>query len=197
LPKFNGQRLLESIIKYGIAGLVNEVGQDDGVFLGESGLPGAQIESTSNESDNQSRRRNRDLPKAQVRGSHSCTLAIYANYRRDEAVATAGQGLNKARAFRRVSQRLPQFVDGRVEAVVEIDKRICRPDLRTQLFPSDDFPRSSQQNLQNKKRLLLQLDTRTLLAQFAGAQVDLEDPKPQQGGRSTLKGPFSRISPPS
>jgi hypothetical protein len=69
--------------------------------------------------------------------------------------------------------------------------------LRTQLFASDDFPRSSQQNLQDKKGLLLQLDPRTLLAQFAGAQVDLEDPKPQQGGRSTLKGPFFRISPPS
>jgi hypothetical protein len=44
-----------------------------------------------------------------------------------------------------------------------------------QFFTANDFPRSGHQDFENKKRLLLQLDAYTLLAQFTSAQVDLED----------------------
>jgi hypothetical protein len=101
------------------------------------------------------------------------------------------------RTLGRIPECLPQLIDRGVEAVVEVDECIRRPDLRAELFPSDDLPRSSQQYLQDKKRLFLQLDPRALLAKFARAQVDLKNPKAQQGGRPALKGRLFRISPPS
>src|ERR1700682_5394637 len=46
-----------------------------------------------------------------------------------EAVATPGQRLDEPRILRRISQRLAQFVDRGIQAVVEVDEGVGGPDL--------------------------------------------------------------------
>jgi hypothetical protein len=52
----------------------------------------------------------------------------------DEAVAAPRQSLDEARLLGIVPQRLAQFLDGRVDAVVEIDKGASRPKPALQFF---------------------------------------------------------------
>src|SRR5450755_1198239 len=55
----------------------------------------------------------------------------------------------------------------------EIDKRILRPELFLQFLACDQFARAVQQYLQNGKRLTLQADMHSFLAQFPGVGVEL------------------------
>jgi hypothetical protein len=58
--------------------------------------------------------------------------------------------------------------------MIEIDKRIGRPQNAAQLLPADWLTWLREQHLQNAQRLLLQPDPDALLAQFAGARIQLE-----------------------
>jgi len=60
-------------------------------------------------------------------------------YGSDEAISTAGQRFDVARAGRGISQGFAHFVDGRVQAVIEVDERIGGPEFLLQLFAGDDF----------------------------------------------------------
>jgi hypothetical protein len=59
--------------------------------------------------------------------------------------------------------------------MIEIDKRIFGPDLLPQLFPSDQFARSLQEDGADLKRLALQVHLHAVLAQLAGLEVGLKD----------------------
>ena len=56
------------------------------------------------------------------------------SHRSKEAIATAGQRFDKARVFRRVAQRLADFVNGRIQVVIDIDKSV-RPQPLLQFLP--------------------------------------------------------------
>src|SRR5579862_1396372 len=60
---------------------------------------------------------------------------------REKAVATAGNGLDKAGALGGVAQGLPDFVDHFVEPVVEIHKSICGPEFFLKFLATYDFAR--------------------------------------------------------
>src|SRR4029077_12568862 len=111
-----------------------------------------------------------------ARGRSFC-FAIYAAHRCDEAIAATRQGFNEPRTLSQVAQRLAQFVDRRVQTVVEVDKRVGRPDAGTKLVPGYYFARVMEQDVENAKRLFLQLHPQTLLMKFPGTQVKLESSK--------------------
>src|SRR5581483_6386413 len=88
-----------------------------------------------------------------------------------KAVATAGEGLDKTRTRRGVAQGLPQFVDDGVEAVVEVNKSIGRPQPLADFFAGDQISRALQQHEQNLEGLLLQAQAHSGPAQLAGIGV--------------------------
>jgi hypothetical protein len=55
----------------------------------------------------------------------------------DEAVPVAGQSFNELGILARVAQCLPEFLDGVVQTVVELDECVCGPQAGTQILPRD------------------------------------------------------------
>ena len=66
--------------------------------------------------------------------------------RANETVAALGERLDEARRLRRVTQRLPQALDGVVQPAIEIDEGVRRPDLPLELVPRHDLAGVVQQN---------------------------------------------------
>ena len=56
--------------------------------------------------------------------------------------------------------------------MIEVDKRVIGPELRSKLFPGHQFPWVFQQENQDLERLLTHLHSRPELPQFAGAQIE-------------------------
>ena len=101
-------------------------------------------------------------------------MDVSVNFR-DEAVAAAGQGFDVAGSGGGVSEGLADFVDGGVEAVVEVDEGVGGPELLLQLFAGDDFSGALEQQGEDLERLALQAELDSALAQFACAEVEFED----------------------
>ncbi|MGC1904754.1 MAG: hypothetical protein WA715_13115 [Candidatus Acidiferrum sp.] len=87
----------------------------------------------------------------------------------EEPVAATGESLNEARTDNGVAQGIAQFVNGRVQAVVEVYEGILLPDLGAQFLASDYIIGPLQQDAEDLKRLFLKLDAFPLLAQLACA----------------------------
>jgi hypothetical protein len=68
---------------------------------------------------------------------------------------------------------LAEFVDGGVQAVVEIDERVGGPEAVTELLPRDHFARPFEKNLKNVKRAVLELDPHPVLAEFRSCKIGL------------------------
>ena len=67
-------------------------------------------------------------------------------HRRDETISTARKSFDKARVFRRVAQHLANLVNGCVQVVVDIDKRVG-PKLALQFVPGPTSPGRSRRML--------------------------------------------------
>ena len=129
-------------------------------------------------------RRHDDLPTAWQGnrapthgGPFRCT--IYPGNRGDEPISASRQCLNKSRVIGRISQRLPQLVDRRVQTVVEINEGIGRPVLGAKVFAIHHFTGPLQQDREDMKGLFLQLDPHALLAQLSLAHVHLKHSEAQ------------------
>src|ERR1700730_17739841 len=86
-----------------------------------------------------------------------------------------------------VAERVPEPADRSIETVVEIDKRVCRPQTGPELVASDDLARSFQQESENLEGLFLKPYPGSITAQFASPQIDFEDseldhPRPVTAG---------------
>jgi len=68
--------------------------------------------------------------------------------------------------------------------VVEIDECIGLPEAVSQFIAGDDLAGSFQEHHENLKRLLGKLQAESMLAEFQGIQVYLEDPKTYDSRRS-------------
>src|SRR5436309_3353772 len=126
----------------------------------------------------------RPLTRPNSRGSGSGGEGYF--YGRDEAIPAPGQGFDEARIVSRVPQRLADAVDGGVKAVVEVHECATRPKLLLQLFPRHHLAWPLQEHGQDLKRLLPKPDLQPALAQFAGAQVQLEHAEADDAGRRAL-----------
>jgi len=104
-------------------------------------------------------------------------------HRGDEPVAAPRQRLDVARFIRRVAQRPAQRLDGRVDAVLELDNRVVRPQAPLQLLACHQFARTRQQHGQHFHGLTGKLDLQPMLAQFQRMPVKLEGFEPHQARR--------------
>jgi hypothetical protein len=66
--------------------------------------------------------------------------------------------LHEARVLRRVAEGAAEPFQGRAEAVFEIDKRVCRPELPAEFFPRNQLARVFQQADQDLYGLTLKPD---------------------------------------
>jgi hypothetical protein len=64
----------------------------------------------------------------------------------NELVAAPGNGFDEAGFFGGVAESFAKPVDGRIEAMLEVDKRIGRPEAAMQLFPCDHTSGALQQD---------------------------------------------------
>jgi hypothetical protein len=87
----------------------------------------------------------------------------------DEAIADLGQSLNKLRRLGGVLESLPQFLHGSVDAMLEVNEGVLRPECGAHLFPGNDLPFGLQEEAQNLKRLILNGDTYAGAKKFAAA----------------------------
>ena len=86
----------------------------------------------------------------------------------------ASQGLDKNGCFRRLAQRIAQPLNGGVQAVIEVDESVRRPELTAQFLSGDDFSGPFKQRRQNLQGLFLELYPLSPLAQFPGVEIELE-----------------------
>jgi hypothetical protein len=105
----------------------------------------------------------------------------------EKAVTTSRQGFNETRVLCGIGQRFPQLVDRGVQAVVEVDESVFRPDLRTQLLATHHIARSLQQHSKYVKGLFLNPDSLSLLPQFSGPQIHLKRSEPPDVRRTGLR----------
>jgi len=67
------------------------------------------------------------------------------------------EGLDKSRFLRRVAQRISKFFDRGVQAVIEGNEGVLRPESLTQLIPGYNFAGMLQKQHKQPEWLLLQL----------------------------------------
>ena len=67
----------------------------------------------------------------------------------------------------RIAQRSPQFVDRRVQPVLEIDERAVAPELFAELLARDQIAGFGEQEKQNLEGLARETDTHSAFAELA------------------------------
>ena len=107
-------------------------------------------------------------------------------YRRDEPVADLRHGLQKPRSRRRIPKRLPDLLNRRIQALVELDELVLGPEAVLELLSGDDLAGLLEQSLEDAERLVLQPHLHAALAQLAGGEVDLEDAEAKRAHFSAL-----------
>ena len=117
------------------------------------------------------------------RGRRTHRLVLLARHRRDEAVSPFRDCLDKAWTFRRVPERIPQTLYGRIDAVIEFDSRIVGPQPLPDLFSRHQLARAFQKFEKDKKGLLLQADSLSAPSQLRGSEVELKLAKANNRGR--------------
>ena len=101
-----------------------------------------------------------------LRSNSNCSFAwrIWAVDRSNEAIPTSSECLNEYGGISRIAQRVAQSFDGCIQAMIEVDERVRRPELDAQFLSAYHFSRSLQQGNQELKWLLLEFHLVTLLA---------------------------------
>jgi hypothetical protein len=98
---------------------------------------------------------------------------------REEAVAATGNGFHKAGTLGGVAEGLTDFADRFVEPVVEIHESVGGPEFLLKFLASYDLARVLEQHRQELDGLFLKPYSQAVLAQFAGAKIQFENPKTQ------------------
>jgi hypothetical protein len=87
--------------------------------------------------------------------------------------------------LRRVTEYLPKFANGGIEAIVKVDERVARPQLGPQFITADHFSGTLQEQGEDLKRLDLKPDLLSVLEELTGPQIDHEilEARHVRGGR--------------
>ena len=96
---------------------------------------------------------------------------------RDKAIAAPSKRLHEARISGRVPQGFADLVDGRVEAVIEVNKRVSGPELFAQVLAGNHVAGMFEQQSKHLERLLLEPNADAAFAEFSGLEVRLEHAK--------------------
>jgi hypothetical protein len=87
--------------------------------------------------------------------------------RSDEAVTEPGQRLDELGILSRVTEKAAEFVNGVIQAVFELDKRIGRPQASAQVFPRDHFSGMFDESPQHFESFGRERDFPTVFVEFA------------------------------
>src|SRR5262249_17301762 len=101
-------------------------------------------------------------------------------YWRDKSISAARNGLDPTRALAGVPEHLPKFVNGSIQAPIEIDERVGGPEPLLKLLPGYYLSRPFEQKQQHLKWLLLESEFDALPAQLTA--MHLEDTKTHRHG---------------
>ena len=74
-----------------------------------------------------------------------------------------------------VLENKTQSIDGFVQAAIEVGESLVRPQAILQLFPGYDFAGMGQQEGENLKELVLQLDPGAVPEQLARPAINIKD----------------------
>ncbi len=116
------------------------------------------------------------------RGDRDSDFAWSTINRCNEAIPSSSDCLNEDGRFRGFAESVPQPLDGRIQAVIEVDEGVCRPELATQFLPGNQFSRSFKQRCQHLKGLFLELYLLSPLAQFPCVEIHLERTETDNSG---------------
>jgi hypothetical protein len=86
----------------------------------------------------------------------------------------AGQGFNELGIVGRVAKYLPEFLDGVVQTVVELDECVCGPQAAAQILPRDHLSGMFNEAAEHLEDLGRDRDFLTVFVEFPGDQVQLE-----------------------
>lgn len=92
----------------------------------------------------------------------------------NEAVSSAGQCLDVAGIARGFAERFPQLLNRRVDAVIELDHGIVRPQLQPDFLAQDHLTGMVEQHHQDLEGLLADPDFDSVLTQFTGTGIGFE-----------------------
>ncbi len=81
-----------------------------------------------------------------------------------------------------ILENLANLVDRSSQTAIEVDKRVCRPKLLTNLFPRNQLSRAFQKHDKQLEGLRLQAESYSLFSQLTGMQVRLEGAKREPTG---------------
>ena len=109
-----------------------------------------------------------------------------AGHGSDESVAAAGQRLDEPRHIGRVPERISQPANRGIQAVLEVDECLGRPQSLPQLLAGNELAGTIQQRLEHLKRLFGKTDPDAALPQLAGPQIQLERAKADDGSSGAL-----------
>jgi hypothetical protein len=96
---------------------------------------------------------------------------------REEAVSPPSNGFHKAGTLGGVSEGLTNFTDCFVEPVVEIHKSVRGPEFFLKFLTGYYLAVVLKQHRQDLEGLFLKANSKAMLVQFAGAKIQLENPK--------------------
>ena len=103
--------------------------------------------------------------------------------RRDEPIASPRKCLDESRRSGRVPEDLPQPLDGRVQAVLEVHKGVVGPEFVSKRLPCDERAVLTDENRQQAERLIRQEHrVHTVPLELARTQVQDELPKADDVG---------------
>lgn len=94
-----------------------------------------------------------------------------------ESVPEARQGLYIARLIGRIAERLPDLIDGRIEAMLEVTSSYSGPEAVAKIFTGYHVAGPIEKPAQNLARLWGEFDSVPVLAQFSGHRVEFKRPK--------------------
>ena len=89
-----------------------------------------------------------------------------------------GKGLDEAGGLSGVVERVPQPAHRGIEALLEVDESIGRPQPLPQLVARHHLAGMLQEQEENLKRLLLEADPGALPPQLSGPNVHIEHAEP-------------------
>ena len=93
---------------------------------------------------------------------------------REPGRAAARDGLDEPWIFSRVPERLPQLCNRSIQAALELDKRVFRPERGTKSLARHHLAGAREQQTKNTVGLVLQLDPNAALPQFRSLSIQFE-----------------------
>jgi hypothetical protein len=97
--------------------------------------------------------------------------------RRNKTISSLRQSLDEARGLGVVAEHNTQAVDCLIQAVIEINVEIVRPQSLSEVVANEDLAGTFPQCEERLKRLVLQFEPYAVLAQLARSGIRFEDAK--------------------